>query len=677
MIAINPLKVKATAIRCGHIDESITQTKILSNSASINTLNENNGGNSFNNSGNNEWNKIGRFSRNYSSNSYANICLVACGLQKLLPKDSKAKEPKSTTVSEVGFIDLLNTPDTPQRCGIILEMIPDVIIASTSMCNSQPDKFLFTYLPQLRQVGNPSQLDQKENSDLKKDFELLYIGYDREKIPNIMGPNARAISRPNAAHPPRISNSLQSYRHYAGISVNTHSVGEIHQKTVIHTLYTTSRMSKLLPIPCQNPMVAVVNWHNPEDSITVKQDSIDRGLFSGVSYETSIVRYNYGSGQNALPTFCQTYFDQHTPLQRGVQLGILKGVNPKCQEDNSLLNFTNGEIEFVHIDANTLALIWNGKIGDLKEPIYDDSVPVSTGTKNGKGSRNDYRVTVNDPHHPSLERQQRLKKSQYSLAFKEHHPNYITFRYFKIDSVDLPVLQSWRFSLITVSPYIPSLGDKLQTPTSQKGVIGRLVSEQDMPYIKLMSQGDMFSSNVPIDVLVNPHSLKRQAPDLYCNTFDNLNYMDAAFTLTFENVIEHLQWGRKTCTGILMNPHTGEPYLNRDNEPILASLYEGYYMCVTNHRANATMHTSRADEVVFSELTGAPVRGRRGGFSTGPMELVSFRSIGAARIHTELTQIRSDMKHIELETIQNNETETEKNENESGVICGSKYLQRK
>ncbi|XP_069182157.1 uncharacterized protein [Procambarus clarkii] len=619
MIAINPLKVKATAIRCGHIDESITQTKILSNSASINTLNENNGGNSFNNSGNNEWNKIGRFSRNYSSNSYANICLVACGLQKLLPKDSKAKEPKSITE-----IDTFQMEANP-----------------------------FLYLPPQMQ---PHIFLRKENSDLKEDFELLYIGYDREKIPNIMGPNARAISRPNAAHPPRISNSLQSYRHYAGISVNTHSVGEIHQKTVIHTLYTTSRMSKLLPIPCQNPMVAVVNWHNPEDSITVKQDSIDRGLFSGVSYETSIVRYNYGSGQNALPTFCQTYFDQHTPLQRGVQLGILKGVNPKCQEDNSLLNFTNGEIEFVHIDANTLALIWNGKIGDLKEPIYDDSVPVSTGTKNGKGSRNDYRVTVNDPHHPSLERQQRLKKSQYSLAFKEHHPNYITFRYFKIDSVDLPVLQSWRFSLITVSPYIPSLGDKLQTPTSQKGVIGRLVSEQDMPYIKLMSQGDMFSSNVPIDVLVNPHSLKRQAPDLYCNTFDNLNYMDAAFTLTFENVIEHLQWGRKTCTGILMNPYTGEPYLNRDNEPVLASLYEGSYMCVTNHRANATMHTSRADEVVFSELTGAPVRGRRGGLSTGPMELVSFRSIGAARIHTELTQIRSDMKHIELETIQNNET---------------------
>ena len=112
-------------IKRGEIDSAITQTSILNKDFDNNA--------NILNKTNLDVYRIGRFTRNVATNNFWNICVIGSGVQKVLPKDTKTKEPQKITKSEIGFLDLINTPDTPSHCGLILESVLDVIISSHSM----------------------------------------------------------------------------------------------------------------------------------------------------------------------------------------------------------------------------------------------------------------------------------------------------------------------------------------------------------------------------------------------------------------------------------------------------------------------------------------------------------------------------------------------------------------
>ena len=63
------------------------------------------------------------------------------------------------------------------------------------------------------------------------------------------------------------------------------------------------------------------------------------------------------------------------------------------------------------------------------------------------------------------------------------------------------------------------------------------------------------------------------------------------------------------------------------------------------------MHSSKCDEIIRTEFSGAPIRGKRGGFSTGPQEHLALVGMGMERFNSEITHLRSDFCGVEMEPI--------------------------
>ena len=648
-------KSKGMALRRGEIDEAITQTRRLHKNDE--TLNKNK-------------NKVGRFHKNVASNSFINICTAACGLQKVLPKDSKTVEPRMITDSEIGFIDLLFTPDTSQRCGTLLESTPDLIISTRSMI-CEVHLHLATLFPSLREdeesggiriILNHSRVytfSEEEDEQLyvktsyylkcripcvellrhnsrlwsctslsrswykinpnngllytpkELDFSVdnddeypLHLAWWRNRTNNnIFGPSLASIPRPNSSHLPRVSYGVCSSRHYAGIPDNTHSVGEIHQKMVLKSYYTfRERSSDIFPTPAQYVHVCVANWNNPEDGITVKASSLQRGLFCGESFETITVIFpEMGRG-----TF-EPLIEPRTLLRKGMILGRILG---NGLEVSDIRNYTfKGDLQCHHRKEDEIFLIWTGK----EEERVED--------------------------------RRRLKRYHYSMAYREKYSYH--YRCVSMHWEPIVATNQQRFRLVTCSNFVPSLGDKLQTPTSQKGVISYIIeNDADVPFVNIYTKEKekwVLTSVLP-DIIINPHFIKRQTCDLFTQmgreTTQKKNcFMNDCFYFDIKDTRICLEMGQSYATGRLYNPYTGRPYE-------AASLFRACYVCVTNHRASAVLHASKSEEVRLSELSGAPVRGKDGGLAIGPMEHSALAE--SQRIDIELAHMRSNYTPVTL-----------------------------
>ena len=663
-------KRKGMALRRGEIDEAITQTRRLHKNDEPGSIINNNR------------NKVGRFHKNVASNSFVNICIAACGLQKVLPKDSKAVQPRMITDSEIGFIDLLYTPDTSQRCGILLESTPDIIVSTRSMCDANIINLLTTLFPTLTRVEEemnnlpgiyilinhahlyhfssenetkqfyvetsfylkcrvpcvellrhtprlwsctslnrswykinphngllytPKELDFKDDDDDIYPPHLAWWRKTRHR--NIFGPSMASIPRPNSSHLPRVSYGVCSARHYAGIPANTHAVGEIHQKMVLKSYYTSrERSSDIFPIPAQYVTVCVANWNNPEDGITVKASSIQRGLFCGESFETITVIFSEMGG-----VFEPTVEEGRTILRRGTILGRIIGHG----EVVDIRNYTyRGNIQCHRNEEDETTLIW------MEEEEEDEVEEKEEG------------------------RRAHLKRYHYSMAYREKYT--YPYRCVSMHWEPITATHQQRFRLVTCSTFIPSLGDKLQTPTSQKGVISYIIeNDADVPFmnIKQRKKNNTTLGGVLPDLIVNPHFIKRQTCDLFTQMgreklLQKDCFMNDCFSFDIHDTRLCLEMGQLEATGRLHNPYTGRAYKGE------ASLFRACYVCVTNHRASAVLHASRSEDVRLSEFSGAPVRGKDGGLAIGPMEHAALAE--TQRIDVELSHMRSNYTPVAL-----------------------------
>ena len=77
-------------IKRGETDSAITQTSILNKDFDSNT--------NILNKTNLDVHRIGRFTRNVATNNFWNICVIGNRVQKVLPKDTKTKEPKKIPI---------------------------------------------------------------------------------------------------------------------------------------------------------------------------------------------------------------------------------------------------------------------------------------------------------------------------------------------------------------------------------------------------------------------------------------------------------------------------------------------------------------------------------------------------------------------------------------------------
>ena len=81
---------------------------------------------------------------------------------------------------------------------------------------------------------------------------------------------------------------------------------------------------------------------------------------------------------------------------------------------------------------------------------------------------------------------------------------------------------------------------------------------------------------------------------------------------------------------------------------------------------NNMMQSSKCDDsIIRTEFSGAPVRGKKGEFSTGPQEQLALQGMGMTRLVREVSLLRSDYCNVLMKTKRKEEEEEEEEE-----ICG-------
>ncbi len=182
-----------------------------------------------------------------------------------------------------------------------------------------------------------------------------------------------------------------------------------------------------------------------------------------------------------------------------------------------------------------------------------------------------------------------------------------------------------------------SVGDKMAGRHGNKGVISKILPEEDMPFLK---------DGTPVDILLNPLGVpSRMNVGQILET--HLGYAAAklgfkAITPVFDGATEDeireaLKEAGLSETGktILYDGRTGEPF----DQPVTV----GYiYMLKLHHLVDDKVHARATGP--YSLITQQPLGGkaRFGGQRFGEMEVWALEAYGAAYILQELLTVKSD-----------------------------------
>ena len=806
------------ALKRGEIDKAISQTSNLNKDYETSTDEIHSLIGAINNL---DVHRIGRFSRNAPSNSFSNICNIASAAQKVLTKDSKTKEPRYITHSERGFIDLINTADTPKNCGLIVETVLDTVISTISLtamdkmyevllklfpncskittaedmkeedlddrftyiignqsvykipANTIPNNLLnnqerlayvmeqfgklnvfrmtqyalkitIPFIELLQYKGNLIWICNSYDKNIYKlhndglfytpneykyffydapsssfPGDKIWVGKNGDKIPNIYGPSIRLTPHPNKCHLPRVGHATYSAKNFVGVQTNSLSVGELHQKTVTTAFYNAkSYPSEIIHLPGCYPKILVASgFNNQEDGIIVRKGANDKGIFSATHYETATIKVQ------GIINFTQT-IKRGEILRKGVQIGVFflntleekaiiisdsregkKNNNKNNRDDSNAIAGGNGheifsqelKLEKITMEGgisekcnNHLAVIWMGKgnMMDMEQPI------------------NDYFYRKVNP------------KIKRSLAFQSQNPNYQQYRCEKVLFNKLEDSNFSRLNLFYSSLLTPTIGDKLQTTTANKGVITEIIEDQNTPYIINNANGK--KTHLMPDLIINPQFMKRQTLDNILGVGEKIlggknSFMNRCFSFKMTDSIKYLLIGDAYASGILMNPITGLPYLTpvdiekinekekyydypisdclnlddgfqyltkknennfRPHELTTATIFTTRYFLVHNHKAANMMQASHPNDVVITDFTGTPVKGKRGGFATGPQEQMTLVGLGAERLNFEISQFRSEFGTMEIFVDNNNNNNDDDDNDNVEVIPGSNTMKR-
>ncbi len=182
-----------------------------------------------------------------------------------------------------------------------------------------------------------------------------------------------------------------------------------------------------------------------------------------------------------------------------------------------------------------------------------------------------------------------------------------------------------------------SVGDKMAGRHGNKGVIARIVAEEDMPYL---------ADGRPIEILLNPLGVPSRM-NLGQILETQLGW--AARVLGFQAVTPVFDGANEPeIRKILVEaglPETGKVALldGRTGEPFEQEVTVGYiYMMKLHHLVDDKMHARATGP--YSLITQQPLGGkaRMGGQRFGEMEVWALEAYGAAYILQELLTVKSD-----------------------------------
>ena len=348
----------------------------------------------------------------------------------------------------------------------------------------------------------------------------------------------------------------------------------------------------------QNAIVAIMcyNGYNVEDSILFNEGSIKRGLFR-TSY------YNM-------------YETREDSKQSSGERVDSRVVNMNdYQQQNAVVNAGRGEgYDYSNLDANGLIL--------ENTMVTEKSVLIGQVVTNSKNAGRVVDASV------------RPKKGQIGYVDK----TYIT----EAVNPDMPS----RIAKVRIrEDRTPNIGDKFASRCGQKGTVGLIIPEKDMPFT---------ADGVRPDLIVNPHAfpsrmtigqfvetVMAKACVVYgafgdCTAFVNLGNKQA----TFGSMLQKENYS-STGTQILYNGTTGEQ--------IESEIFIGptYYMRLKHMVKDKINFRARGPN---TNLTRQPVQGRAndGGLRIGEMERDGVIAHGATRFLQESMMVRGDNYYMAI-----------------------------
>ncbi len=180
-------------------------------------------------------------------------------------------------------------------------------------------------------------------------------------------------------------------------------------------------------------------------------------------------------------------------------------------------------------------------------------------------------------------------------------------------------------------------GDKMAGRHGNKGVISRVLPEEDMPYL---------ADGTPIDICLNPLGVPKRMnlgqiletelgwAGLELNEIYATPVFQSADGETIEKKLKEAKLPAN-CKTILYDGQTGEPF---ENEVLVGV----FYMLKLHHLVDDKMHARSTGP--YSLVTQQPLGGKAqfGGQRLGEMEVWALEAYGAANTLQELLTIKSD-----------------------------------
>lgn len=332
-------------------------------------------------------------------------------------------------------------------------------------------------------------------------------------------------------------------------------------KTNMSTLLNLSNM------PCgTNVIVAIATYtgYNQEDSIILNRSSVQRGLFTSTFYRTLKEQCNKNLSTGEEEIFC----------------------NPKNME-----SFVNKPQNYNKIDED--GFVSENTFVEAGDVLIGKCMPQKTSTS--------------------------FFHKDNSITMKNNEIGYIDMsctndKYFKNTSAD-----GYSFCKIKIRNFRePTIGDKLSSNHAQKGSIGVMYNQEDLPYTK--------EGLVP-DIIINPHAIPSRMT--IAQLIETIMGKACASLGTVGNATPFTSVGVNDICNILGNECKLEPhgnqlmYNSRTGEQMKTSIFVGptYYQRL-KHMVCDKIHSRNSNGPVVL-LTRQPAEGRArdGGLRLGEMEV--------------------------------------------------------
>ena len=331
-------------------------------------------------------------------------------------------------------------------------------------------------------------------------------------------------------------------------------------------------MIKLNDIPSGMPVIVAIMCHsgyNQEDSILFNQGSLNRGLFQATIYHTEKDEDKKIHGDEEIR--CRP----DPTKTKGMKFGNYNKINSQgVMEENTLI--------------------------ENRDIIISKMIPI-------KEARNDHTKVI--------------KYEDQSRTFRTHEETYVDKNYIERNG------DGYNFCKVrTRTLRQPVIGDKFSSRHGQKGTIGNIIPEANMPFTK---------DGLKPDIIINPHAIPSRMTIaqlketllgkvlLELGLFgDGTSFVE----LDIKDISKELTKNKFECHGneLLYNGLTGEQ--------VETSIFMGpcFYQRL-KHMVNDKAHSRSIGPMVNLTRQPAEGRSRDGGLRFGEMERDCMISHGASR----------------------------------------------